>query len=40
MAFVRKPKEESRPVEIEPAAPRSGEESLRDELGMYHLWYL
>ena len=41
MVFGRKPKEEPRPEEVEapPPAP-SGEESLRDELGMYHLWYL
>ena len=40
MVFGRKPKEESRPEEIDAAALRLGEASLRDKLGMYHLWYL
>ena len=39
MVFGRKPKAESRPEENESATPVR-EDSLRNELGMYHLWYL
>jgi PleD family two-component response regulator len=39
MVFGRKPKDPRPDESAEPTTP-VGEASLRDELGMYHLWYL
>ncbi len=40
MVFGRKPKGESRPDEDAESSTRVGEDSLRNRLGLYHLWYL
>ena len=40
MVFGLKSKADSRPEENEETTATEGQASLRDELGMYHLWYL